>query len=135
VTTILPVLVSERPWNNDLILFTLSRFFLTYAICILFDYRDREDDRKEGIRSLITYMDEKGIDRIFILSLALYAGACLGLYGYQYTSYTIIILLIPGIVLAILYKYAKRQFSDYLYYFVLDGLMMFSSLLMLIADI
>jgi len=31
------------------------------------------------------------------------------------------------IVLA-LFKNAKRNFSDYLYYFVLDGLMMFSAL-------
>jgi len=34
-----------------------------------------------------------------------------------------------------LYPYAKRNYSDYLYYFVLDGLMMFSGLLMLILKI
>lgn len=135
VTTILPVFVSEATWNGSLVLFAASRFFLIYAICILFDYRDREDDRKDGIRSLITYLDEKGIDKLFIFSLALFTASCLGLYGYHYNTYTIILLLIPGIILSALYSYAKKHFSDYLYYFVLDGLMMFSGLLMLIADI
>jgi len=31
---------------------------------------------------------------------------------------------------ALLYRRAKQDFSDYLYYVVLDGLMMFSGLLM-----
>jgi 1,4-dihydroxy-2-naphthoate octaprenyltransferase len=135
VTTILPAFVNNEPWSGSLVLFTISRFFLIYPICILFDYRDREDDRKDGIRSLITYLDEHGINQLFAGSVTIFAVACLGLYGYHYTPYTIIILLIPGIVLVALYRYAKTHFSDYLYYFVLDGLMMFSGLLMLIADI
>jgi len=47
----------------------------------------------------------------------------------------IIILLLPGIITASLFSYAKKNFSDYLYYFVLDGMMMFSGLLMLIFRI
>ena len=125
VTTILPVLIGGKNWNGDFILFAISRFFLIYSICILFDYRDREDDRKEGIRSLITFFNERGIDRIFFLSLAIYAITAAGLFLYDYSFYTIILLLIPGIVLVPLYPYAKRHFSDYLYYFVLDGLIMF----------
>ena len=39
-------------------------------------------------------------------------------------------LLTPALLLISLYKYAKRNFSDYLYYFVLDGLMMLSGLLL-----
>ncbi len=41
----------------------------------------------------------------------------------------ILLLLIPGIILAFLYPMARRNFSDYLYYFILDGLMMLSALL------
>jgi len=48
---------------------------------------------------------------------------------------SVIVLLIPGFILVLLYPYAKRNFSDYLYYFVLDGLMMLSGLLMLILPI
>jgi hypothetical protein len=44
-------------------------------------------------------------------------------------------LLVPGVIVLLLYNYAKRNFSDYLYYFILDGLMMLSALLMLVFRI
>jgi hypothetical protein len=43
-----------------------------------------------------------------------------------------IALLIPGVIVALLYKYAKKTATDYFYYFFLDGLMMFSAVLLYI---
>jgi len=132
VTTILPLLISDQAWRTEFSVFSAGRFFLIYAICILFDYRDREHDKSVGIRSLITWLSDRNITRLFILSLLLFAffTGWVFLYGYSYT--VIILLLIPGVITAILYRYAKRNFSDMLYYFVLDGLMALSSLLTLI---
>lgn len=135
VTSVLPILVAGAQWNVGTLLFAASRFFLIYAICILFDYRDREDDKAEGIRSLITLLNEKGIDRLFASALILFTISTVGLYGCRFPVFYILLLLIPGIIVAALYKRAKRDFSDYLYYFVLDGLMMFSGLLMLVFRI
>jgi len=135
VTAVLPMLVAGAPFNGGVVLFACSRFFLIYAICILFDYRDREDDKADGIRSLITLLNDRGIDRLFIIALALFAGCTIGLYGWHYPVFYILLLLIPGIILALLHQRAKRDFSDYLYYVVLDGLMMFSGLLMLVFRI
>lgn len=132
VTSILPIKLTEQLWQTDYTLLVTSRFFLIYAICILFDYRDREDDKAAGIRSLITYLDAKGIKRLFIFSLFVFAAATLALLYYNYNPLTIGIWLGPGIITAGLYKYATRHFSDMLYYFVLDGLMALSALLMLI---
>ena len=135
VTTVLPVIVSGEYWRPGFILFALSRLFLIYALCILFDYRDREDDKNDGIKSMITYFSEKGINTLFMLCLLFFTIATIGLYRYQQSLITIIILLLPGIIVALIYPYAKKNFSDYLYYFVLDGLMMFSGLLMLVCRI
>jgi len=135
VTTILPMIVAGAAWTPGSVLFTISRFFLIYAICIPFDYRDREDDKKGGIRSLITLLNEKGIDRLFIASLCIFGLSTLALGFFHYPSFYIFLLLIPGILIAILYNRTKKDFSDYLYYFVLDGLMMFSGLLMLLFRI
>jgi len=128
VTTLLPILISGDPWRNDFTLFILSRFFLIYAICILFDYRDRQDDKAAGIRSLITYLSEKGILYLFVFSLIVFTVSTVSLYFHDYSISSVIILLIPGIITACLYNYAKRNFSDLFYYFVLDGLMAFSAL-------
>jgi 4-hydroxybenzoate polyprenyltransferase len=135
VTTILPIIISGEKWQTSFTLFSCSRFFLIYSICILFDYRDRADDKRDGIKSMITFFNERGINAIFAASLLLFAVAtiCLSLYGISIINITL--LLVPGIIVASLYTNAKKNFSDYLYYFVLDGLMMLSGLLMLIERI
>jgi 4-hydroxybenzoate polyprenyltransferase len=135
VTTMLPVFFANVPWKTDYFLFAASRFLLIYSICVIFDYRDREDDKNDGIRSLITYLNETGVDSLFVISLVLFALFTIALYWFHYSLPTIIILLVPGVLVATLYNYSKKNFSDYLYYFVLDGMMMFSGLLMLIFKI
>ncbi|HYF33592.1 MAG TPA: UbiA family prenyltransferase [Chitinophagaceae bacterium] len=128
VTTLAPMLISEQPLQTSFVLFACSRFFLIYAICILFDYRDREEDKKDGIRSMITYFSEQGITILFYGSLAAFAAATAALYLYGVSWYVVLALLLPGLIVMALFNTAKRNFSDYLYYFVLDGLMMFSAL-------
>ena len=135
VTTVLPLLVADASWQTGDVLFVMSRFFLIYAICIIFDYRDRQDDKKDGIRSLITLLNEKGIDRLFYLSIGVFGLSTLAMAFFHYPFFQILLLLIPGLITAALYNRAKKDFSDYIYYFVLDGLMMFSGLLMLLFRI
>jgi len=132
VTTILPVMVHQTAWRGDISLFVISRFFLIYAICILFDRRDRQEDKAKGIRSLITYLNERGIKSLFIFSLAVFAVSTIGLSFYQYSVFIIILLLVPGIITAFLYNYSAKRVSDILYYFSLDGLMALSSALTLL---
>jgi len=132
VTTVLPVEISGSDRAGDFYLFIVSRFFLIYAICILFDRRDREEDKAKGIRSLITFLEERGIKILFIASLLVFAVATISLWFYQYNMLTIFILLIPGIITAALYNYSWNNLSDILYYFTLDGLMALSSVLTLL---
>jgi 1,4-dihydroxy-2-naphthoate octaprenyltransferase len=132
VTTMLPLLISGQPWRVDFTLFVFHRFFLIYAICILFDYRDRADDIAAGIRSLITYLNEKGILFLFIFSLLVFFISTVLLLNYGYPWPAIVVLLLPGLITALLYRKALHNFSDMFYYFTLDGLMALSSLLMLL---
>jgi 4-hydroxybenzoate polyprenyltransferase len=135
VTTILPLIISKVIWHGDAYLFIISRFFMIYAICILFDYRDREDDKSKGIRSLITYLSETGVRNLFIFSILVFVISTTCLLFYQYSPLTVSILLLPGIITAALYNYARKKFSDILYYFFLDGLMALSALLTLLIRI
>lgn len=135
VTSILPVVVADHQLNEEHLLFAISRFFLIYGICILFDYRDRADDKASGVRSLITYLGERSITWLFYLSIVIFFVSTLLLLNYNYHLSTIIILLIPGIITAVLYNYARRHFGDMFYYLVLDGLMAFSAIFMLIPGL
>jgi 4-hydroxybenzoate polyprenyltransferase len=133
VTTVLPIVAAQQEWQPAFFLYCTSRFFLIYAICILFDYRDRQDDKAAGIRSLITYLSEKGITILFIISLLIYALLTVLLFQYGYSLLSIGLLLVPGIITALLYNYARTHFYDMFYYLILDGLMVLSALLMLVA--
>jgi 4-hydroxybenzoate polyprenyltransferase len=130
VTAVLPILIEGNIEAEKAIFFCAGQFFFIYSICILFDFRDREDDKSEGIRSMITYFNERGINILFAISLITFFVSCILLKQEGIHWFNIILLFIPALVLISLYKYAKRNFSDYLYYFVLDGLMMLSGLLL-----
>ncbi len=135
VTTVLPLAVSGAGWDKISLSFAAGRFFYIYPICILFDYRDREDDRATGIRSLITYLDERGIRWLFYASLVIYLICSLLLLAYGIGLLPVTLLLVPAFILAWIYPLALRNFSDIFYYFVLDGLMVLPSILMLVAGI
>jgi len=128
VTTFLPIVMSSAAFHTSQLLFCTSRFFLIYSICIPFDYRDRQQDKKEGIISMITYFTETGIDRLFYISLSIFAVTTIALTACGFAWWVVALLLAPGVVLLALYQRSKVEFSDYLYYFVLDGLMMLSAL-------
>jgi 4-hydroxybenzoate polyprenyltransferase len=137
VTAILPVFVSGflHHYNHEMKWFATSRFFLIYAICIVFDYRDRADDKLEGIRTIVNYFDESGVNRLFVFSVVAFFVFTLALIFSGISIAAVLVLMIPGIILFSIYNKAKVSSSDYLYYFILDGLMMLSALLMAILPI
>jgi 4-hydroxybenzoate polyprenyltransferase len=126
VTTLLPLVISVHPLRPEHIWFVVNRFFYIYAICIIFDFRDVHKDREAGIKSLITLLDEKGVDRLFWFSVLMFVVTIVILLQWI-TLIQGILLFIPGILVALLYYPSKTNNSDYLYYFVLDGLMMASA--------
>jgi 4-hydroxybenzoate polyprenyltransferase len=134
VTAALPILIENDVIGEKEIFFCIGQFFFIYAICILFDFRDREDDKADGIRSMITYFNEKGIDVLFMISITIFAILTLLLQQTGIGLNNIILLLIPAIILVCLYRYSKKNFSDFLYYFILDGLMMLSGLLLWLVN-
>lgn len=135
VTVVLPLVVAEATWSTGFTIYAASRYFFIYSICILFDYRDRDDDKINGVKSLITFLDRKNITRLFLFSLlaSFVLTLLLKNHGIYWTD--ILFLLMPGMILAGLYKLAMRNFSDILYYVVLDGLMALSAIPMLVARI
>ena len=135
VTAMLPVILAGVKFSVPIVLFVVSRFFFIFTICIMFDFRDRADDKVTGIRSMVIWLSEKGVDRLFFLSLLIAIISTLFLLRYDFAITAIVALLIPCIITATIYEYSKKNFSDYLYYFILDGLMMFSALLLLIFRI
>jgi len=129
VTVIMPLWIYGNEWSSTTLLFCISRFFLIYPICMLFDYRDREEDLEQGLTTLPARISTKTLGILFYIIVTLFFSTTLLLLNTGFLFSEILVLLIPGFILAFLYPRAKRNFSDHLYYFILDGLMMLSALL------
>lgn len=126
ITVLLPMLIAHKSLHAAEICFAVNRFFFIYAICIIFDRRDVEEDRRHGVKSMIVILNDKGIDRLFwgsVITTAL----TLVILSFWVSFVTVIILSIVLILVGILYQPSKKNHSDYLYYFILDGLMMLSA--------
>lgn len=132
VTALLPMVIHNPVLTDAQIWFVVNRFFFIYAICILFDYRDREADKNDQIRSLITMLNEKGIDLLFWGSMVVFFITIFLMMPYFALS-LIGSLALPGFLLCFLYYPSKNTSSDYLYYFVLDGFMMLSAPLVVLV--
>ena len=132
VTAVLPFLVSGEKTGSFEMVYFFNRFFFIYSICILFDYRDREEDKKQQVRSLVTWLDEKGINRLFFISILLFFFS-LGVLSPVLSFTELALLALPAFPLSLLYSYFKRNTSDVNFYFILDGLMILSAPLLVLA--
>jgi len=131
ITAILPLMLSSIEWKPEHYLFAVNRFFFIYAICILFDYRDIESDKLQGIISLVTQLPQNGIRFLFFSVLLISTiSTIIMLYGYSAGYY--LCFLLPVIILAAIFRISIHTKSDYWYYFLLDGLMMLTGLLLII---
>ncbi len=135
VTAALPLLMANDRISPDSMFYIAGRYFFIYCICILFDYRDREADRRSGVKSLITYFSETGIHRLFVFSWLAQGIFTVLASGPVQSWFDTILLLIPALILLLLYRPAKNKPSDLLYLVYLDGLMALSAVLMLFARI
>jgi 4-hydroxybenzoate polyprenyltransferase len=126
VTAFLPLALEQRTIDNQEMVYVINRFFLIYAICILFDYRDREHDRQQGLRSVVTTFEPAGVHRFFWGTIAASGATSILLFFAHFSAAATLALATPGVVTALLAGYCLRNRSDYLFYGVLDGLMALS---------
>ena len=132
VTAAMPLLMSRVPFTPKQYYFMGSKLFLVYAICILFDVKDRSEDRKKGIRALPTILSEKAISIIYYLSLLFSLISTIMMFLSGMNNHVFSFMLIPIIICIFCYHLAITRKDDFFYYFILDGLMMLSALLQFI---
>jgi 1,4-dihydroxy-2-naphthoate octaprenyltransferase len=142
VTALMPMLLTETPLSTSWTGYVAGRFFLVYAICLLFDHRDVEQDLAEGLVTLPSRLTRAQLRLVFMTSLLLSAISTLYpcmLMG-DCTIISLTSHLSPVIILCFLFSPAMDRFSakagdesqqssDFFYYGLLDFLMMLSALL------
>jgi 4-hydroxybenzoate polyprenyltransferase len=132
ITTILPLWIQHQTiFSTTIGLFVCNRFLLVYAICILFDKRDRITDQIKGIKTLATVVNENSIRWTYYLSLmaSLVLGLALGFKTHSLTN--VVYFSIPPAIGLMVYQKSTRS-KGLFYDLGLDGLMMLAAFLQLI---
>ena len=135
VTVFIPIQKSYAALTNaDLFVFS-RRFLFMLMLCILFDNRDKDMDKIRGLHSLATDLKPallKGL--IYIIFAALFISNFL-YADYGITFYQSMALQVSTVALLIVYFFSAKKRGYLFYYFIVDGLMLFSALATFIAGI
>lgn len=128
VTVILPIVVTQKSWSSLCITFMLNRFFLIYAICTIFDLRDKNEDANSGIKNLITYFSVSQIRYIIYFYILCFTITIFLLYQLQVPNFQLFCMAWPAFFLLATLRKSLTSTSDYWFYGVVDGLMMASAI-------
>lgn len=111
------------------------KFFFVLTVSIMFDYRDKAKDQAQGIRSLVTYMSNRNVERWMVLTIILFivSGGILG--WMQFKAYALFALLIPSVLIYPVFTRSKKTKNDYFFLICADGLLIIPVLLLLLAGI
>jgi hypothetical protein len=135
VTAFIPM---QKNWPDlsSADLFILSRRFLfMLMLCIIFDSRDIAVDKIRGFRSLATELSPAILQLlVYSIFIVLFATNFFSTY-YGITVYQSIALQTSTIALLVVYFYSQKKQGYLFYYFLVDGLMLFSALTTWIAGI
>jgi 4-hydroxybenzoate polyprenyltransferase len=135
VTTVLPAIGDPDAKINGIILLFSARFFFMLMLCSIFDQRDIRVDKMNGLSSLATDVSPASMKLIMFFCFIGYmlAGFVIR-YSFGTNLQMAAFALTAGIVWWV-YKLSLKKQGYWFYYFVVDGLMLLSALLTLMASL
>lgn len=116
------------------LLFT-ARFLFMLMLCIIFDTRDIHIDQIHALRSLATDVSRKQLHSIMTVAFLLYIICGFLLRYYFSDTAQVIAFFVTGLATWFVYRQSQQKQGYLFYYFVVDGLMLFSALATFIATI
>ncbi|MEN9611441.1 MAG: hypothetical protein RLZZ628_2255 [Bacteroidota bacterium] len=132
VTVLLPILSAKNAPALQGIhwIFIANRFLLIHPICILFDFRDRKEDKHHGIKSLITYASVKDLYfMLFFITIGFFG--TLWFFFQQNLAFDLLIsLAAPYMMVLLTFRHSIVTKSDYWFYGVMDGLILASTVIL-----
>ncbi len=112
----------------------LRRFIFIFILCLLFDIRDTEIDRKENIATLSVKLGIKNSYTLCYLLLIIFILLSIIQFIYLYDSIQLMAMLISAAATAIIIEYSKKSNSDIVYLFYIDGMMLLQALLVIFTS-
>ena len=135
VTVMIPAAGSGSIPETSIALLFTARFLFMLMLCTIFDSRDINIDKMHALRSLATDVSRSTLQKIMLTVFALYllTGMLLRYFFDEHAQ--LAAFLVTGILTFIVYRLSLNSRGYYFYYFLVDGLMLFSALATFVASI
>jgi hypothetical protein len=122
VTTILPLLATGETFSMLHKWFIINRFLLLYAICLLFDFRDKQEDI--GIKNFITYASNQTLYVFLAFISVAFALTLYFFYVCDGNFKRLSLIATPFFLLICTLRQTLRTKSPYWYDGFLDGILL-----------
>ena len=135
VTVVIPAAQAVHASSAQLTALLIARFFFIGMLCAIFDRRDEVIDKIRGLHSLATVAGKRSLSIIMLFSFLIYMLS--GIYVRMHFSNDaqLLAFFITGVVVAFVYKLSLKKQGYLFYYFVVDGLMLFSAAATFVASL
>ena len=113
----------------------IARFFFVALLCIIFDRRDMKLDKMLALHSLATDTSRRTLQIIMMLVFVFYIAAGLLVRYHFNDNAQLIAFLITGLMVGLVYRASFKKQDYFFYYFLVDGLMLFSAAATFVASV
>lgn len=135
VTVMIPVQEAGSVSNFSICLLFTARFLFMLMLCIIFDSRDISIDKLRSLRTLATDVSRHTLRLIITIDFICYLAAGFLLRIYFNDMAQVIAFFITGVLTMIVYRLSLKKQGYFFYYFLVDGLMLFSAAATYVASI
>ena len=135
VTAFLPMQTGWGLLSGADIFILTRRFLFMLMLCIIFDNRDKAVDKIRGLHSLATVLKPNQLLLLITVIFIVLFGTNFLSVQYGISLKQSIALQTSTIALLVVYFFSTRKQGYLFYYFVVDGLMLFSALATFVAGI
>lgn len=122
--------VNSMQFDTLLFIFVfIKRFIFMFILCLLFDLRDIEIDRKENIDTLPIMLGKKRSYNLSYILLGLFLAIALVQYFYLPQLPFLLAMLVSAAVTFFIIERTKKTNSDFIYLAGIDGMMLLQAFL------
>ena len=135
VTVIIPLHKSYSLLDSAGFFVFTRRFLFMLMLCIIFDNRDKAMDKIRGLHSLATDLKPLMLNILIYIIFAVLFISNLFYQQFGIHAYHSIGLQVSTLALLVVYFFSQKKQGYLFYYFIVDGMMLFSALATFIAGI
>lgn len=129
ITVWLPYITSGRPFTAAFWMVFARRFIFMFILCLAFDIRDVETDRREAIHTLPVMLGERYCYRLIHILLVVFLALSVVYFRMAGDFLQFNAMLISALATYFVIEYSRRNNSDMVYLAGIDGMMLLQALL------